>query len=339
MRHLTPVERSLLGLLAMLFLATEIAGLTLPAQSFSFIAPRIATQSTVGALDDLGPGLKVSVARVASARALQRLLNNSGFDIAAIRRGQAEMPSLFLATLPEDLGDVPSIHERKNLFVGIVLPLILHHNAVVLERRARLRRLAGYPIGALARAEQQWLLRLARLYRVVQPESLIPDITKAAREELSRRVDTIPISLALAQAAAESGWGTSRFARRGNALFGQWTWNQGAGLIPNARDEGRAHAVRAFSQLASSVRAYAHNLNVSHHYRDFRFARALLRRAGPPDGTWGHILVGHLEKYSEEGVEYIDKIRSIIRVNAFGDFDTARIIDSARASPETSPGS
>lgn len=323
----------------MVFLATEIAGLTLPAPGLSFIAPRTASEATVGALDDLGPGMKVSVARIGGAMDLGRLLRNSGFDIAAIRRGQAEMPALFLASLPEDLDDIALIQERKNLFVGVVLPLILHHNAVVLERRARLLRLVENPIGALAAADQQWLLRLARLYRIIEPDAGVQGFTAAVQAELSRRVDAIPISLALAQGAAESGWGTSRFARRGNALFGQWTWDQGAGLVPNARDEGRAHAVRSFSQLASSVRAYVHNLNASHHYGDFRFARALLRRAGPPDGTWGHILAGHLEKYSEEGVEYTDKIRSIIRVNAFGDFEAARIADTARASLETPPGS
>ena len=332
-------ERLLLGLLAIVFLATEIGGLILPSESLRFIPPRLPDKVAIGAFDDLGPGLKVSVARVHGSKALRKLLQGSGFNLQAIRRGQAEMPALFLASLPKDLATIKSVQERKNLFVGIVLPLMLHHNSVILERRTRLGDLVNDPIGGLSTVDRQWLLRLARLYRVVEPDAGTMDITSATRTELLRRVDAIPISLALAQSAAESGWGTSRFSRHGNALFGQWTWDEGSGLVPNDRDEGRAHAVRAFRRLANSVRAYAHNLNISRHYADFRFARALLRRAGPPDGTWGHVLAGHLEKYSEEGVDYISKVRAIIRVNALGDFETARIVDTVGASGRSSPGS
>jgi Bax protein len=338
MGQLTWVERCLLGLLAMAFVATEIAGLALPPQSFRFIQPREVTKATPRVLEDLGPGLKISIARVDTTQALRLLLDDGGLDLDAIRRGQAHMPALFLASLPEDLADIKTVEERKNLFVAIVLPLILHHNSVVLERRKRLLSLANSS-GGLSGPNQRWLVRLARLYRVIQPQAGFEKITAAGRVELLRRVDLIPVSLAMAQSAAESGWGTSRFARQGNALFGQWTWDQTSGLVPSDRDEGRAHAVRAFGLLANSVRAYVHNLNVSHHYAEFRFARALLRRVGPPNGTWGHILIGHLEKYSEEGVDYINKVRSIIRVNRFGDFETSQIAATARVPREAPPDS
>jgi Bax protein len=223
--------------------------------------------------------------------------------------------------------------------VRIVLPLILHRNAVVLEQRYRLQQLDNHAIADLTPRDRAWLLRLAKLYRVLDGKSGGDAdgaaVTEAMRAELLRRIDVVPVSLALAQSAAESGWGTSRFARRGNALFGQWTWDQAAGIIPSNRDEGRSHAVRAFRRLSNSVRAYVHNLNVSNHYKDFRVARAALRRAGPPNGAWGHALAGYLGAYSEEGPEYIRKVRLIIRANDFGDFEVAALTDLPKARTDT----
>jgi Bax protein len=329
----------LIGLLAVLFAITEIGGLLLPDGSLRFISPPRTNQNTTRVLDGLGAGLKVSVARVGTAKAVRELFDRSNLDLKAIRRGQAEVPGLFLLSLPEDLAGIKSVQERKDLFVGIVLPLVLHQNSIALERRTRLQRLIAKAENARSSADRLWLLQLARLYRVVEPKGDVDSISSELRAELLRRIDIIPVSLGLAQSAAESGWGTSRFARRGNALFGQWTWDTTSGLVPNEREEGRAHTVRAFKQLANSVRAYAHNLNSSHHYAEFRATRALLRRAGPPNGSWGLILVGYLDKYSEEGVGYIEKIRSIIRVNKFGDFETAKIENTPPNIRKTSPGS
>jgi Bax protein len=319
------VDRCLVGLLAVLFVATEVVGLLVPAGDFDFIPPRIAAPPSTNVLDELGPAVRIAVARVKTTKALRRLLERSGFDLQSTRESGAAVPPVFLAALPRDLRSVDTVQDRKDLFIGIVLPLILQQNAVILERRSGLERLAGTSAPALSSTERNWLLRLARHYRVIEPDARLDGWTSAYHERLLRRVDTVPVSLALAQSAAESGWGTSRFARNGNALFGQWTWDQGSGLVPSEREEGQAHAVRAFPWLATSVRAYAHNLNVSHHYQAFRRARAALRRAGGPLGNRGHALIGYLEKYSEEGQVYIEKIRSIIRVNRFGDFETARL--------------
>lgn len=319
------VERGLLGFLAALFLATLLSAVMLPRETFRFIPERPSSDVPVDPEIAFGPTLKLSVARVRDTATLRRLLQEAKFDPAAIRVGRAPVPALFLATLPEDLAKVKEIQDRKDLFIGIVLPLILNANSVVLDRRAKLARLMSEELDTLPDTDRQWLVRLARLYRVVEPEAGIDDIDNKALTRLFRRVDAVPVSLALAQAAAESGWGRSRFARRGNALFGQWTWNEDAGLVPGDREEGRTHAVRAFSRLGNSVRAYVHNLNVSHHYRAYRSARERLRNGGSPDGTWGQELIGYLDRYSEEGTDYIEKIRSIIRVNQFGDFETAHI--------------
>ena len=319
------VERGLLGFLAVLFLATLLSPVLLPRDAFRFIPEREAPGERVDPEIAFGPTLKMSVARVKDTAALRRLLREADYDPTAIRVGQAPVPALFLATLPEDLAKVKTVQDRKDLFIGIVLPLILNANSIVLERRARLARLMNEDLETLSTSDRRWLLRLARLYRVVETEAKISDLHPQALARLFRRVDAVPVSMALAQSAAESGWGRSRFARRGNALFGQWTWDEDAGLVPGDRDEGRTHAVRAFSRLGNSVRAYVHNLNISQHYRAYRSARERLRSDGAPDGTWGHELIGYLDKYSEEGTNYIEKIRSIIRVNQLGDFETAHI--------------
>jgi Bax protein len=331
------VERGLLGFLAALFLATLLSAVLLPREAFRFIPERPPAGQSVDPEIAFGPTLKMSVARVKDTATLRRLLREADYDPTAIRVGQAPVPALFLASLPEDLAKVKSVRDRKDLFIGIVLPLILNTNSVVLERRARLARLMSEKFDALTDSDRQWLLRLARLYRVIGPDATIGDLDAKGLGRLFRRVDAVPVSMALAQSAAESGWGRSRFAKRGNALFGQWTWNEDAGLVPGDREEGRTHAVRAFSRLGNSVRAYVHNLNISQHYRAYRSARERLRNNGSPDGTWGHELIGYLDKYSEEGTDYIEKIRSIIRVNEFGDFETAHI--GADIVPEESAGS
>lgn len=326
MRHGRKVESALMAVLAVLFVATEALGAFVPSSRVGLVSPlsvRPFAEDAEPDLDDTQRSLKVAVALVPSAGQLRDLFADTAFDLAKVRTGVAAVPPLFLAALPGDLRAVKRVEDRKGLFARIVLPLILHRNAVVAERRRRLTQLDYHTLAELPEHDRNWLVRLARLYRVLGPDDPPDSFDETMRAELLRRVDVVPPSLALAQAAAESGWGTSRFARRGNALFGQWTWDEDAGIIPGAREEGREHAVRAFARLSNSVRAYVHNLNISHHYEDFRKARAALRRAGDPDGTWGHDLAGHLDAYSEEGAEYIRKIRLIIRANDYGDFETA----------------
>ena len=332
----TAVERFMLGLLAVLLMAAMIVGFWVASGSLRFVPPGPPTVNA-GSAVEATPGLRVVIVRVRTARRLRELFEASTFVLAEIRQGDAEVPALFLETLPGNLGAVQQVADRKSLFIRIVLPLILHRNAVVHEQRRRLQRLEGLETAALPPVDRDWLVRVAQLHRVLRPGDGVSHLTLAARAQLLNRVDVVPVSLALAQAAAESGWGTSRFAQQGNALFGQWTWDVGAGLVPTDRGEGRAHAVRAFPQLAGSVRAYVGNLNISQHYTGFRATRAALRRGGPPDRQWGHILAGQLGAYSEEGADYIEKIRSIIRVNNFGDFETARIVDQRILAPVPAP--
>ena len=139
-------------------------------------------------------------------------------------------------------------------------------------------------------------------------------------------MDEVPVSLAIAQAAKETGWGTSRFAQEGNALFGQWTWT-GEGLKPKEADENEGHKVMKFNVLQASVRAYQRNLNTHSTYKKFRLARAELRDVGKPLDSI--ILSEHLDKYAETGDQYVDVLKKIIKQNNLKDFDDAKLLPSS----------
>ena len=154
-------------------------------------------------------------------------------------------------------------------------------------------------------------------------------VKKNPLETLLKLVDIIPPSLALAQAAEESGWGTSRFVREGNAVFGQWTFSSAGSLVPADRDENKKHKIRAFPNLLDSVRAYALNLNTHAAYRQFRKVRSDLRLKGAPlDGL---LLVDYLKRYSQRGQKYVEAIRALIKVNQLYRFDDARLRDGKSA--------
>ena len=143
---------------------------------------------------------------------------------------------------------------------------------------------------------------------------------------LKIRMDEIPVSLALAQAAKETGWGTSRFAQEGNALFGQWTWS-GEGLKPKDSDKNEGHKVMKFNVLQASVRAYQRNLNTHSSYKEFRKERAKLRDQGLPLNSI--ILSKFLNKYAETGNQYVEVLQKIIKQNNLEDFDDAKLLPSS----------
>lgn len=242
-----------------------------------------------------------------------------GFDLAELRNpaGQVEVPRIFLASLPVDIADVNLTEKRKRAFLKVMLPHILRENERITADRSRLEQLhQRIQMGAaLSTRDQQWLERQAELYGV-------DDVDTA---ELLNRVDAVPPALALAQAVEESGWGTSRFALMGNAVFGMWTWTPGAGLVPENRPEGETYEVQRFKSLEHSVAAYMRNLNSKASYREFRDKRAAMRdRSQSPDS---YQLAGTLHRYSVRGQDYIRTIRSIMKSNALDQFDSARLAD------------
>jgi len=257
---------------------------------------------------------------VAAAETLTALHDEIGFSLAAVRQGEAPVPRLLVADLPDDFNSGDDVKARKAAFLRTTLPLILAANERLLADRRELDRLVTKQVngGRLDWTERRWLARLADRFETT-PDDLV---------ELQRRVDAVSPAVALAQGAEESGWGRSRFARDGNALFGQRTWTAGAGIVPKERENGARYEVKAFTFLADSARAYAMNLNTHPAYAEYRRLRAAARAAGRvPDAT---ALAATLDRYSERRDEYVATIQTILRANKFDQFDTAQL---SRATP------
>lgn len=247
-----------------------------------------------------------------SAQLLHDAFDRIGYRLAAVSADGEPVPRILLAKMPRDLGEFGTVDMRKRIFLRIMLPLVLEVNGAILRERKKLLDLkARAERGDLGAADRDWLDRLADNYGLADPDIAV----------LLDRVDIVPVSLALAQAAEESGWGTSRFTREGNALFGQWTFS-GNGLVPR-RAEDAPYRVRAFSTLAEAVRAYSHNLNTHRAYAEFRRKRAAMRAADAP--LDGYALAGTLRQYSERREEYVRSLRSIIVANDLQALDMARL--------------
>lgn len=258
------------------------------------------------------------VASVADARGLAELLTALDYRLETLRAGAAAVPRVFLTNLPRDLGDLPRPDERKALFVRLILPLVLEANEAVMVERRRLERLAAAAARGVAPegADRRWLADLTIRYRA-EPGDY---------ETLLRRVDAVPPSLALAQAALESGWGTSRLATENHALFGQRVFG-GQGAVRSGAGKGAPVRFARFDDLRGGVRAYIRNLNSHWAYRGFRLRRAELRLLGGE--LSGGALAGTIIRYSERGAAYTRDVHSIIRANRLEFLDRARLVDGA----------
>lgn len=242
---------------------------------------------------------------VPTAAALERAFNHYGFDWPP-QPGDT-VPPIMVDSLPDDLSDVKTDH-RKSLFFRALLPIVLAEDRQLLRMRRFLKR--AFAKKRLIPSGKDWerVQALARHFRVDGDPN-----DSAVRAQLLRRVDTVPPALVLAQAANESGWGTSRFAQEGNSLFGLWTYRSAAGIEPNDRSDGARHSVRTFPDLRSAVRSYLYNLNVGHAYLAFRGLRAAMRAQGRPLNALD-LAVG-LEHYSSRGDDYVAAIRQLILGN------------------------
>ena len=254
-----------------------------------------------------------------TTQALSETFNQLGYDLDLVRSGKALVPRLFLASLPGDIRHIRETRVRKSLFFKTVLPLVLQANEEILRDRRRLWSLhfqisLGKKPGPVDRL---WLMVLAERY----------GFKRVSIAALLKRVDIIPPSMALAQAAEESGWGTSRFVREGNAVFGQWTFSDSGNMEPARRDEDKTHKIRAFPSLLDSVRAYAHNLNTHYAYRQMRRIRRGFRLKGAP--LEGLLMIGDLKSYSERGEKYVETIKVLIEANNLQRFDDAQLGDES----------
>lgn len=200
--------------------------------------------------------------------------------------------------------------ERKAAFFNYFAPLIRQANQKTLQLRQRIQRKAYQP-----EANRLWFLKVAKFYYM---KDFNPS-NKKDIEELLKRVDIVPVSLALAQAANESGWGTSRFAVRANNYFGQWCFSKGCGMVPNSRNRGAKHEIRAFDHPYQSVVAYILNLNRHRSYKELRELRYLNRKANQPINSLA--LATGLIRYSQRKDAYVKELQSMIRYNKLQQFD------------------
>ena len=249
------------------------------------------------------------------ASTIMQLYEDTDYKLEDIRKNKLVKP-VALDSFPREIKMIENSKKRKEFFIQIVLPLILQENNNIRLDRKRLFNIMNK--GNNTSLEKKWLQKKFKQYGIPTKDILI----------LKIRMDEVPVSLALAQAAKETGWGTSRFAQEGNALFGQWTWS-GEGLKPKEADENKGHKVMKFNVLQASVRAYQRNLNTHSSYKEFRLARAQLRETGKPLNSI--ILAEYLNEYAETGEQYVEILKKIIQQNNLKDFDNAKLLPSSLA--------
>ena len=248
-----------------------------------------------------------------SAIIIEQLFKETNYNLKDVRKNKLVKP-INLDLLPGEMKSIENIKKRKNLFIKIILPLILEENKLIKLDRKKLFSILNKNKNSIF--EKKWLDRKFKQYGVTNRDLSI----------LKVRMDIIPVSLVIAQAAKESGWGTSRFALEGNALFGQWTWS-GEGIKPAGADNESTHKVMKFKILQASVRAYQRNLNTHSGYKKFRMVRAEQRDNNRDLNSL--LLVNYLDKYAETGEQYIKIVKKIILQNNLTDFDDVKLQPSS----------
>ena len=250
-----------------------------------------------------------------SASTIEQLFKDTNYDLKTVKKTKLVNIGNNLDHLPLEMKNIENVKKRKNLFIQIVLPLIIEENTRIKFDRKKLFVILNK--NSNSKSDIEWLKKKFKQYGVAKN-----DLTT-----LKIRMDEIPVSLAIAQAAKETGWGTSRFAQKGNALFGQWTWS-GNGIKPAAADNDSKHKVASFKVLKASVKAYQRNLNTHTSYKKFREERAIQR------DNLGELnsleLVKYLDKYAETGVEYTKILSKIIKQNSLTDFDDVKILPTSK---------
>ena len=249
-----------------------------------------------------------------SASTIEELFNENGYNLDIVKETKLVNAGNQLTRLPKELKNIESPKKRKELFIKIVLPLIIEENLKIRFDRKKLFEILNK--NNTTNRDKSWLNLKFKQYGIKNN-----DLSK-----LKIRMDEIPASLAIAQAAKETGWGSSRFAQEGNALFGQWTWS-GEGIRPLNVEKDEKHKVAKFKILKASVRAYQRNLNTHSSYKEFRVERAIQRDNDEKLDSLK--LVNFLEKYAETGKEYTEVLKKIILQNNLTDFDDVEILPTS----------
>ena len=248
-----------------------------------------------------------------SAKEIEKLFKETGYNLINVRKTKLVQPYP-IAHLPKEMKVIQGTKKKKSLFIQIILPLIIKENDKVNKDRKKLFTILNKSNNSVA--EKKWLNQKFKQYGVLNKDLLT----------LKIRMDVVPASLAIAQAAKETGWGKSRFALEGNALFGQWTWS-GEGIKPAGADDNTTHKVMKFKVLKTSVKAYLRNLNTHSSYKKFRMVRAVLR--DNKENLDSLILANYLDKYAETGKQYTIILKKIIKQNNLKDFDDVQLMPSS----------
>jgi Bax protein len=238
------------------------------------------------------------------------LFEDLEYDLDRVRNKKKVKP-IYFTRLPKDLNTIKNVKEKKETFLQILLPLVVAENEKIKEDREHLLKILK---DNNSEKNKKWLNRKYKAYKVSDRNI----------NELIEKIDIIPTSIALAQAAKESGWGTSRFALEGNAIYGQWTWN-GDGIEPLEKTKDQNHKILKFPLLRASVKAYIINLNTHRGYKSFRVKRSELRKQNKK--LAGIELIHELENYAQTGKKYTKILEQIIKQNDLDELETVTIDD------------
>ncbi len=258
----------------------------------------------------------VTVDYISESSEMIEIFNKYQFSVDNLLNNQSANLVIF-SSLPTDFMDVQPIIERKRLFINTLIPIIYSENLQILNDRKKILDWWRESDGENFSRDfwPQWLFELSEKY----------GSSDSNLGNLLMRVDIIPISLALAQSAIESGWGTSRYSREGNAVFGQYTFDESKGLKPKDRNENDEFFIKTFPNLSESVRSYLKNINTHLAYADFREERKKLRMSG--ENLSGFKLVNFLKDYSERRESYIKDVKEIISSNNFQKYDKGNVLN------------
>ena len=249
-----------------------------------------------------------------SASTIEQLFKDTDYTLKKVKKTKLVNIGINLDHLPTEMKNIENTKKRKNLFIQIILPLIIEENLKIKLDRKKLFVILNKNNNT--KSDLEWIGKKFKQYGV----------SKNDFPTLKTRMDEVPVSLAIAQAAKETGWGTSRFAQKGNALFGQWTWS-GDGIKPAGAEVDSTHKVASFKVLKASVKAYLRNLNTHPSYKQFRKERAIQRDNDEKLNSLE--LVKYLDKYAETGIEYTKILSKIIRQNSLTEFDDVKILPTS----------
>jgi len=252
---------------------------------------------------------KANFVKASNCSEAQKILAKKGVDLDKIKE-TGVVPRVFFIKLPADLVEIKGTQEGNKLFIKVMLPVILLANERIHADRQKLIKLNNK--AKLTAAEEKWLAKLHKDY----------GSKDLSIEELLKKVDIVPVSLALAQSAQESWWGTSRFALEGNALFGERR-DDAEGMIPQQLPKGENYSIRKFESLYKSVKSYMDSINRAKEYKHLRTIRAELRAQNKEIS--GHALAHGLGQYSQQGNHYILYIQAVIKDNEFEKLDSVKL--------------